>query len=65
MAVVFVFLWLMVICVSLTAELIHKMGLDEDIEQSVDQPSKEAGEKAPPAVIAAIKATVTEYRKEE
>jgi oxaloacetate decarboxylase gamma subunit len=40
MAVVFLFLWLMIICVNLTGRLIHQMGWDKDIlaSETVPQP---------------------------
>ena len=38
MTVVFVFLWVMVVCVNLTAKLIRKMGRDKNIEQPKYQP---------------------------
>jgi oxaloacetate decarboxylase gamma subunit len=60
MAVVFAFLWLMIICVNLTGKAIHKMGLDKDVEQT---PAARTG--TPPQVTAAISAAVTEYRKNE
>ena len=64
MAVVFVFLWLMVFCVNITAKVIHKLGLDKDIEQPVYQPPRKTGGTASPEIIAAITAAITEYQKE-
>ena len=65
MTVVFIFLWLMIICVNLTAKLIRKMGLDKDTEQAKYQPPQKAGGTVPPKVTAAITAAITEYQKEE
>jgi oxaloacetate decarboxylase gamma subunit len=63
MAVVFLFLWIMIICVNLTGRLIHKMGLDKDVQQPPVQAPAQAG--TPPQVTAAISAAVSEYRKGE
>ena len=65
MAVVFMFLWLMIISVSFMAKLIHKMGWDKDIEQPVYQPPQKSNETMSPAITAAITAAITEYQKEE
>jgi len=64
MAVVFVFLWLMIICVNLTAKLIHKMGWDKDIEQPAYQPPRKTAGTVSPEITAAITAAITEYQKE-
>jgi oxaloacetate decarboxylase gamma subunit len=64
MAVVFLFLWIMIICVNLTGRMIHRMGLDKDVQQPPAQaPAAQAG--TPPQVTAAISAAVSEYRKGE
>jgi oxaloacetate decarboxylase gamma subunit len=60
MAVVFVFLWIMIICVNLTGKAIHKMGMDKDIQQL---PAARPAD--PSEVTAAITAAVNEYRKGE
>jgi oxaloacetate decarboxylase gamma subunit len=63
MAVVFVFLWIMIICVTLVGRMFHSMGLDKDVEPN-KPPAPAAG--APAAEIAtAISAAVVEYRKTE
>jgi oxaloacetate decarboxylase gamma subunit len=66
MAVVFAFLWFMVVCVNLTAKLVHKMGWDKDVTQPQDVPAqKNAAGTARPEITAAITTAVTEYRKKE
>jgi sodium pump decarboxylase gamma subunit len=34
MTVVFAFLWFMIICVNMTAKLVHKMGWDKDVSRA-------------------------------
>jgi oxaloacetate decarboxylase gamma subunit len=64
MAVVFIFLWIMIICVHITGKMIHKMGLDKDVRQPpAYSPPAQSG--TPPQVTAAISAAVNEYRKNE
>jgi oxaloacetate decarboxylase gamma subunit len=67
MTVVFVFLWIMVICVNATGKLIHKLGWDKDVRPP-ENTTKPAGGGTTPAVsgevTAAISAAVTEYRKQ-
>jgi oxaloacetate decarboxylase gamma subunit len=65
MAVVFAFLWLMIICMSGLARLIHKTGWDKDIRQPKKDIPKNTGGKASPEVTAAVTAAVAEYRKKE
>jgi oxaloacetate decarboxylase gamma subunit len=70
MTIVFVFLWVMIICINATGKLVHKMGWDKDIQQ---QPGSLAAgsrpktaDKTPAAeVTAAISAAITEHRKKE
>jgi oxaloacetate decarboxylase gamma subunit len=63
MAVVFIFLWVMIICMGLVAKAIRKLGLDKDLRQPpAYSPTARA---APPQVAAAITAAVKEYRKNE
>jgi oxaloacetate decarboxylase gamma subunit len=62
MAVVFAFLWLMIVCVNLMGKVIHKIGLDKDVNQA-QAPAARTG--TPPQVTAAISAAVNEYRKTE
>jgi oxaloacetate decarboxylase gamma subunit len=60
MTVVFMFLWIMIICVNLTGKAIHKMGMDKDVRQP---PAARTAD--PSEVTAAITAAVSEYRKGE
>jgi oxaloacetate decarboxylase gamma subunit len=61
MGVVFLFLWIMIICVNVTGSVIHKMGWDKDIAVSgtSKQPDKTSG------LVAVISAAVQEYQKTE
>ncbi|MDR2631038.1 MAG: OadG family protein [Spirochaetaceae bacterium] len=63
MAVVFAFLWIMIICMSALARVVNKMGWDKDIRPSKKDPPKNTGGTASPEVTAAISAAVTEYRE--
>jgi oxaloacetate decarboxylase gamma subunit len=65
MAIVFFFLWILIICVNVTGSVIRKMGWDKDITASLAVPSKRPGEAAQPGLVAAITAAVQEYRKTE
>jgi oxaloacetate decarboxylase gamma subunit len=60
MAVVFIFLWIMIICVNLTGKAIHKMGMDKDVQQPPAARTVDPSE-----LTAAITAAVNEYRKGE
>jgi sodium pump decarboxylase gamma subunit len=62
MTVVFVFLWLMIVLMNLTAKIIRKFGWDKDV-QAPPVPGPQSG--ASPQVTAAIGAAVTEFRKTE
>jgi oxaloacetate decarboxylase gamma subunit len=62
MAVVFAFLWIMIVCVNMTGRMIHKLGLDKDVQQP---PAPPPASGTPPQVTAAISAAVNEYRKSE
>jgi oxaloacetate decarboxylase gamma subunit len=61
MATVFIFLWLMIICVNLVGKLISVLGLDKDVSPKNKMPNK-ANRSTPPEITAAITAAVTEYR---
>jgi oxaloacetate decarboxylase gamma subunit len=64
MTVVFVFLWIMIVCINVVGKAIHRMGLDRDVQQPpAHPPAARAG--TPPQVTAAISAAVNEYRKNE
>jgi len=63
MAVVFGFLWIMIICVNLTSKLIAKKGGEEEEAQFKDETPSITG--AAPGHIAAITAAVTEHQKGE
>jgi oxaloacetate decarboxylase gamma subunit len=67
MAVVFVFLWIMIICIDLLGKLIHKLGLDQDAQPKPlkTEAPKSANETISPEVTAAITAAVIDYRKNE
>ena len=63
MGVVFGFLFIMVIAVTLTGKIVHALGADKDTTQA---PKPAAGTAAKStAVAAAITAAVNEYRKNE
>jgi sodium pump decarboxylase gamma subunit len=61
MLVVFIFLWIMIVSISVVGKAIHKLGLDNDIQPA--PPKTKAG--TPPQVTAAISAAVKEYQKSE
>jgi oxaloacetate decarboxylase gamma subunit len=65
MAIVFLFLWIMIICVDLTGKLIRKTGWDKDIAALETAPSKHPGGTENANIVAAITAAVHEYRKTE
>jgi oxaloacetate decarboxylase gamma subunit len=56
MAIVFAFLWLMIICVNWVGKLVHALGLDKDVQPSNNET---------PEITAVITGAVTEYRKKE
>jgi oxaloacetate decarboxylase gamma subunit len=65
MGIVFSFLVILIIAVSMAGKLIHAVGADKDV---VQPPQTPAGKAAPggsgnPAVAAAISAAVNEYQK--
>jgi oxaloacetate decarboxylase gamma subunit len=65
MLVVFVFLWLMIICVNVVGKLISGMGWDKDVYPQKSETPKNTGGTIAPKVTAVISAAVTEYRKQE
>ena len=62
MAVVFAFLWIMIIFVNLTGRVIKKFGLDKDVQEATPS-APETG--VSQGVTAAIVAAVNEYQKDE
>ncbi|MDR1655528.1 MAG: OadG family protein [Treponema sp.] len=64
MAVVFVFLWVMIVCVNWIGKLVHSLGLDKDVQPKNEAPKNPDGAVSPQTA-AAISAAVTEYRKKE
>jgi oxaloacetate decarboxylase gamma subunit len=64
MSVVFGFLAVMIVCVTLTGKIIHAIGADKDVIRS-EAPASVPGSGAADAgaVTAAIAAAVTEYQK--
>ncbi|MDR2485169.1 MAG: OadG family protein [Treponema sp.] len=65
MTVVFVFLWIMILCINAAGKLIHRVGLDEDIRQKPKQETPKSSSEAIPLVPPEIAAAVMEYRKKE
>jgi oxaloacetate decarboxylase gamma subunit len=66
MAVVFAFLWIMIVCVILVGRLVHSMGLDKDVEpKKPPAPAAGTGGAASAEIATAISAAVVEYRKTE
>jgi oxaloacetate decarboxylase gamma subunit len=63
MAVVFIFLWLMILCVNLTGKLIHRMGLDKDVNAPAPSAPVQ-GDGVKPETAAAISAAINEYQKD-
>jgi oxaloacetate decarboxylase gamma subunit len=63
MAIVFLFLWIMIICVDLMGLLIRKMCWDNTALSAAS--SKHPGRTEKSDIIAAITAAVQEYRKTE
>jgi len=60
MGIVFGFLIIMVIAITLAGKVIRAAGLDKDVQPAVSTAVKQAGD---PGVTAAISAAVNEYRK--
>jgi oxaloacetate decarboxylase gamma subunit len=66
MAVVFVFLWVMILCISLVGKLVHSRGWDQDVQaQSPGREVEGTVQSVPPEIIAAIMTGINEYRKIE
>jgi oxaloacetate decarboxylase gamma subunit len=62
MAIVFAFLWLMVICVNVTGKLVHALGADKDVQVRKETDGTASAAKAGETT-AAITAAVTGYRR--
>jgi sodium pump decarboxylase gamma subunit len=65
MAIVFAFLWVMIICMNAAAKLIRIMGWDKDVQQPQNGLPRTAAQTVTPAITAAITAAVAEYREKE
>jgi oxaloacetate decarboxylase gamma subunit len=65
MAVVFAFLWIMIVCVNLVGKLIHRLGWDQDILQTEKATPKSKNKAVTPEITAAISAAVTEYQAKQ
>lgn len=65
MAIVFVFLWLMIICINAAGKLVRGMGWDKDVRQPGNETKKNPGGAARPELSAAISAAITEYRNKK
>jgi oxaloacetate decarboxylase gamma subunit len=65
MGIVFGFLVILIVCVSLVGKIIHALGADKDVRNPVKTGSSPGGtaNAGNAAVTAAISAAVTEYRK--
>jgi len=63
MGVVFGFLTIMVICVTIMGKIVHALGADKDVIVSEQNAAASSPAKAT-AVTAAIAAAVTEYQKD-
>ena len=63
MAIVFAFLWVMIVCISWVGKLVHRMGWDKDVQPSKDQTPKNIKGTVTPEITAAISAGVAEYQK--
>jgi oxaloacetate decarboxylase gamma subunit len=64
MAVVFLFLWIMIVCVNMVNKIIHRLGLDKDVQEPpAYAPAAPVGNQG--QITAAITAAVNEYRKTE
>ena len=63
MAVVFAFLWIMIIFVSLTAKVIRILGKDQENKQANSEIPESDSANPSSGIIAAISAALNEYRK--
>lgn len=65
MGIVFSFLVILIVCITLAGKLVHALGWDRDVQNmnQVGASAPSGGGAVNPAVTAAISAAVTEYRK--
>ena len=63
MIVVFCFLWLMIICVSITGKIISKTESGKDAQQQEKNTFNSTGSTVKPEIVAAISAALTEHRE--
>ncbi|MDR3116079.1 MAG: OadG family protein [Treponema sp.] len=64
MAIVFAFLWIMILCITQVGRLVHSMGWDKNVPPPKPAAAAEGVQNTiPQEVIAAIMAGLTEYRK--
>jgi oxaloacetate decarboxylase gamma subunit len=63
MGIVFGFLVILIVCVTLTGKLIHALGADKDLQQAPKAAAGTPGGTGNAAVTAAISAAVNEYQK--
>ncbi|MDR1466080.1 MAG: OadG family protein [Treponema sp.] len=60
MGTVFVFLWIMIICINWVGKLVHTLGLDKEPPQ---KNTNKKNDSTPSEITAAITTAITEYRK--
>jgi oxaloacetate decarboxylase gamma subunit len=65
MTVVFVFLWIMIVCINWVGKLVHALGWDKDVLPPKSEAQKTSGGTVPAEIAAAITGAVTEYRNQE
>jgi oxaloacetate decarboxylase gamma subunit len=65
MAIVFAFLWIMIMCISVVGKIVHILGLDKDIQPLKNETPKSVDGAVTPEITAVITAAVFEYRKKE
>jgi oxaloacetate decarboxylase gamma subunit len=64
MGIVFLFLIILIIAVSLTGKIIHALGLDKDVQAETAKRGPLPATVNQTAVVAAIGAAVTQYQKD-
>ena len=63
MTVVFIFLWIMIVCINFVGKVIHSIRMNKDAVKPENKVIL-AGKTVTPETIAVISASVTKYRKE-